>query len=61
MSPDWDQAPTWAKWFVASVDGTYWWSQKKPILRDELYWPRGLCEQIITGPSLKKRPSGTTP
>lgn len=42
MKPDWKDAPEWANWIAADVDGEWYWYESRPSLSNTSGWWR--CE-----------------
>lgn len=47
MKPDWSEAPEWAKFAAADVDGEWYWYERKPKIYENKFWEaRGRVNQI---------------
>lgn len=34
LKPSWDDAPEWANWVAMDKDGSWWWHDHKPAIKE---------------------------
>jgi len=64
MKPSWNDAPEWANYLAMDSDGSWWWLNNKPLLRNGAWFPANCdtdrleladCVDDLS-PILEKRP-----